>query len=169
MGDHLIDIVDENDVVIGTATKHDAQKKGLRHRVARVSLEDSYGNILLQKRRYDKELYPDCWDLAASGHLECGEAYLAAAKRELYEELGVVADLMEVKYYQTSGQTGWRRLNRSNKLYKGVIPAETTFCLQADEVAEVRWVTVAELRKLLKNHPGEIADGLQEVYEIMYT
>ena len=83
MNDEAIDIVDEQDTVIGTTTKHEAQTKGLRHRIVRITLEDGAGNVLLQKRNDDKELYPGCWDSAAAGHVGAGEDYLQAAEREL--------------------------------------------------------------------------------------
>lgn len=167
--DHLIDTVDEQDKVIGTATKHEAHQKGLRHRIVRVSVEDTNGLILLQKRHAAKKLYPDCWDNAASGHVESGEEYLGAAERELSEELGIVAPLTEVKYYQSHGRFEWRTLNRFNKLYKAVVPVGTTCSLQEDEVAEVRWVDRQELRELVQRHHDELADGLVEVYEALYS
>ncbi len=168
MHDKPIDIVSENDEVIGKATKDDAQGKGLRHRIVRICLEDPAGNILIQKRQADKELYPGCWDSSAAGHVDSGEDYEMAAERELYEELGVVTRLEEAKYYQSEGKFDWRILKRFNKLYTGVIPAETSFTLQSDEVSDVRWVTRAELQDMVLNSPNEIADGLKEVYEILY-
>ena len=168
MSDHIIDIVDDQDVVIGTATKQEAQEKGLRHRIVRITLEDPAGNILLQKRRDDKELYPGCWDTAAAGHVDAGEDYLAAAEREMYEELGVVTPLEQIKHYKSNGSYEWRKLNRFTVLYRGTIPAETTFTLQKEEVADVRWVSRTELGSFIQNNPAQIADGLLETYEILY-
>lgn len=168
MSDHAIDIVDEQDVVIGTATKQEDQEKGLRHRVVRITLEDSAGNILLQKRRDDKELYPGCWDTAAAGHVDAGEDYLAAAERELYEELGVVTSLEQIKQYKSNGSYDWRKLNRFTVLYRGIISAETTLTLQEDEMADVRWISRTELDSFIQNNPDQIADGLLETYEFLY-
>lgn len=168
MSEHDIDIVDDNDMVIGRTSKNEAQQKGLRHRVVRISLEDPAGNILLQKRQDNKELYPSCWDTSAAGHVDSGESYENAAERELYEELGVVTRLQEVKYYPSEGKFDWRTLNRMNRLYSAVIPPETRFTLQKEEVSDVKWVTRAELDNLIANHPEQVADGLLEAYEIMY-
>ncbi len=168
MSDHVIDIVDEKDGVIGAATKREAQEKGLRHRIVRITLEDPAGNILLQKRRDDKELYPGCWDTAAAGHVNAGEDYLAAAERELYEELGVVTQLEQINYYTSNGSYDWRKLNRFTVLYRGTIPAETTLTIQEDEVADVRWISRTELGLFIQNNLAQIADGLLETYEILY-
>ncbi len=169
MGDLEVDIVDENDVVIGRSSIHKVQSEGRRHRIVRISLEDPAGNVLIQRRQDHKELYPGRWDSAAAGHVDTGETYQIAAERELKEELGVVTQLHKVKYYPSEGKFGWRILKRFNTLYKGLISRDTTFELQTDEVAEVRWVSVAELRDLVVNHPDSLADGLIEVYESMYT
>ncbi|QQS69266.1 NUDIX domain-containing protein [Candidatus Saccharibacteria bacterium] len=168
MRDEHIDIVDDQDSVIGTTTKDEAQEKGLRHRVVRITLEDSAGNILLQKRHDDKELYPGCWDTAAAGHVDAGEGYLAAAERELYEELGVVTQLEQINYYKSNGSYDWRKLNRFTVLYRGAIPAETTLTLQEDEVADVRWISRTEIGSFIQNNPAQIADGLLETNEFLY-
>jgi isopentenyldiphosphate isomerase len=149
MSDHIIDIVDDQDVVIGNATKQEAQEKGLRHRVVRITLEDPAGNILLQKRRDDKELYPGCWDTAAAGHVDADE-------------------LEQIKYYTSNGSYDWRKLNRFTVLYRGTIPAETTLTLREDEVADVRWISRTELGSFIQNNPDQIADGLLETYEFLY-
>lgn len=168
MHDTPIDFVDDEDQVIGTGSKAEAQEKGLRHRVVRISLEDSAGNILLQKRHPEKELYPGCWDTAAAGHVDRSEDYREAAERELYEELGVTTALERVKYYRSEGSFGWRKLRRLITLYRAVIAPETTLRLQEDEVSDARWATRAELQDLIQNHPDMVADGLKEVYEILY-
>jgi 16S rRNA (adenine1518-N6/adenine1519-N6)-dimethyltransferase len=168
MRDEHIDVVDDQDTVTGTASKVEAQRKGLRHRVVRITLEDPAGNILLQKRRDDKELYPGCWDTGAAGHVDAGEDYLAAAERELYEELGVVTQLEQIKYYTSNGSYEWRKLNRFTVFYRGIIPAETTFTLQKNEVADVRWVSRTELGLFIQNNPDQIADGLLETYDFLY-
>lgn len=48
------------------------------------------GRGLLVHRAPSRRWYPDCWDLPG-GHVEDGETPDAALRRELVEELGVVA------------------------------------------------------------------------------
>ncbi|MDD7940061.1 NUDIX domain-containing protein [Actinomycetospora lutea] len=50
------------------------------------------GRVLLGLRRADRASYPGVWDLPG-GHVEPGESAVAAARRELREELGVDAAL----------------------------------------------------------------------------
>jgi isopentenyl-diphosphate Delta-isomerase len=90
MADELIDICDENNNIIGRALKSEALAKGLWHRTARVFFYTSKGEIILQLRAKNKELYPDRWDVGAAGHIGAGEDYIDAAIRESEEELGII-------------------------------------------------------------------------------
>ena len=47
--------------------------------------------VLLQRRKWDKESFPGKLDLACTGHVDAGEDYLTAARRELQEELSLTA------------------------------------------------------------------------------
>jgi len=85
----LIQIVDENDQPVGSATKQEAWDKGLIHRIVRIMLVNDKGEFLLQRRHPKKDIYPNCWDSSVAGHVDAGEDYDTAAKRELEEELGV--------------------------------------------------------------------------------
>lgn len=81
---HNIDIVDKNDNVIGECSVKEAHEKKLLHRVSVVYLINDKKEILVQERMDDGRL-----DHSAAGHVDKGETYIDAAKRELKEELGV--------------------------------------------------------------------------------
>jgi isopentenyldiphosphate isomerase len=170
MNHPLITIVDENDQPAGAATMNEAHQKGLIHRIVRVMVEDGQGNLLLQKRVPDATLYPGCWDNSSAGHVDEGESYEVAARRELKEEIGVDdVVLAELGYYQTHGRYKERILNRFTKTYKTVLPADTRFRLQPEEVAAVQWFTLAKAKRLAAEHPDQVTDGLIEVIERFYT
>jgi len=83
--------VDENDNVLGEVSLIRAHQEGLLHRISVVYLTNDTNQILVQKRT-DGRL-----DHSAAGHVDVGESYLEAAKRELEEELGVSGvDLQEI-------------------------------------------------------------------------
>lgn len=87
----LFEIVDDDDRVIGLMPR--AQCHGnpaLIHRVAHVLVVNAKGEVLLQKRSGRKDIQPGKWDTSVGGHLDPGEDYLAAARREMAEELGLV-------------------------------------------------------------------------------
>jgi isopentenyl-diphosphate delta-isomerase len=83
----IVDTVDENDVVIGRATRQEAHDRGLLHRAVHILAFDRVGKLILQKRADGKEFNPNRWTSAVSGHVTSGDTYNAAAEREVVEEL----------------------------------------------------------------------------------
>jgi isopentenyldiphosphate isomerase len=159
-----IQIVDEDDNSIGSATMDEAQTKGLRHRIVRIMVEDENGNVLLQKRGPHMETAPNLWDHSAAGHVDEGEDYTQAAHRELAEETGVTgAIIQEVGSYKSNDVLDGRILNRSNKVYRVIVDAGVALKPQAEEVAELRWFTKTEINRLLADHPEQVTGGLRYV------
>ena len=87
--DEIFDVVNEQDEVIGQATRREVHKRGLRHRAIHVLLFNPGGELFVQKRSATKDTFPLCYDSSVSGHLDSGETYDACASRELREELGL--------------------------------------------------------------------------------
>jgi isopentenyl-diphosphate delta-isomerase type 1 len=163
----LIQIVDEHDNVIGTETMAKARKEGLIHRISRVMVENPEGKTLLQKRG-NKVLWPNCWDNSAAGHVDAGEDYLTAAKREMLEEIGIDADeLEELGVYFTDERLGEKILKRFNAAYK-LVTEKQPVNVPNEEVAEVRWFALEEVKELIKNHPDQVTDGLRDVVHHFY-
>lgn len=163
----LIQIVDTEDQPIGTASIGKAQKDGLIHRIVRIMVENSKGKILLQKRA-NKVTWPNCWDNSAAGHVDAGEDYLEAAKRELFEEIGLDGqDLTEIGKYYTDAVYQGRMLKRFNMVYK-LVTEETPSQLNPIEVTEVAWFTIEDTKKLIKTSPERVTDGLRDVINRYY-
>ncbi len=88
--EEYFDVVDEDDNIIGRALRSECHgNPSLIHRTVHVVVFHSDGRILLQKRSPKKDIQPGKWDTAVGGHLEPGEDYESAARREMKEELGV--------------------------------------------------------------------------------
>lgn len=69
---------------------------GIPHCTAHVGLAAPGGFIVLQRRSRWKAQFPDCWDMAVTGHVSIPAveaphpvSYLEAAARELEEEMGL--------------------------------------------------------------------------------
>jgi isopentenyl-diphosphate delta-isomerase len=71
--------VDENDVCIGAGSKQEATTKGIIHRVIRIFITNSKGEILLQRRSDNCYTSPGKWDQSVGGHVDEGESYDEAA------------------------------------------------------------------------------------------
>ncbi len=161
-----IQVVNENDEPVGGATKPEVWEKGLYHRIVRVIIDDPNGDILLQKRDPGMQLWPNCWDNSASGHVDEGEDYDTAAKRELKEELSLErATLEEVAYYQTHGNFEWRKLNRFVKIYRTTLMAGEQVSPEVGEVTETAMFSPQAIGNMISGHPDQVTDGLEEIYD----
>ncbi|MFC9751641.1 NUDIX hydrolase [Streptomyces sp. NPDC056921] len=87
--DEILDIVDENDVVVGQAPRGEATARGLRHRCAFIEVRDAEGRLFVHRRTPGKLVFPSRYDMFVGGVVGAGESYDEAALREAGEELGV--------------------------------------------------------------------------------
>jgi len=85
----LLNIVDENDNIIGTEERKVIHEKGLLHREVRAWLVTPNNEIIFQHRSKTKDTLPDLLDISVAGHVEIGDSYEEAAVREVEEETGV--------------------------------------------------------------------------------
>lgn len=87
-----LEIVDEQNRVVGQVLRSVAHTKGVLHRAVNVFVFNSDGYVLMQQRSDDKDVCPSAWDLSAAEHLKPGESYEQAAMRSLREELRIVVE-----------------------------------------------------------------------------
>ncbi|MET9650298.1 NUDIX domain-containing protein [Streptomyces sp. NPDC006460] len=87
--DEIVDIVDEDDRVIGQAPRGEAYARGLIHRCAFILVRDAEDRIFVHRRTPTKLVYPSLYDMFVGGVVGAGESYDEAALREAEEELGV--------------------------------------------------------------------------------
>lgn len=88
--DEIFDLIDADDHVIGQVRRGDAHRNpALLHRSVQVLVFSSDGRLLLQRRSESKDLFPGYYSASASGHVDSGEDYTTAARRETREELGL--------------------------------------------------------------------------------
>lgn len=148
--DELFDVVDENDVPIGTATRADVHAKNLIHRAIHVFVFNKNGDLYLQKRSLRKDNNPGVWDSSVSGHLDAGEDYLAAAIRELGEEIGIQdatpEDLEHVLTLPPTAENGWEHVRLFITRHNGAIswPAAEVDSVMPFPVEEIKAWTQAK-------------------------
>jgi len=138
----LLAVVDDNDNVIGKASRKDIHAAGKLHRHASVLIINSEGKILLQRRKDNGKL-----DYSASGHFPYNVGYLEAAVRETEEELGLRIDkhkFVEALRVMDSGT--FVCLFEVKGDYK-----IEEMKIDPLEVASVRYYSIDEIRKLLSS------------------
>lgn len=93
----MLDLVDDNDVVIGTIERTEAYKHAIDTiRVIDCFIINSEGKIFTPRRHSKKRMFPLCLDTSVGGHVDAGETYTQAFFREAQEELGI--DVGKLKY-----------------------------------------------------------------------
>jgi isopentenyldiphosphate isomerase len=140
--------VDEEDVVVGTATLGDCLEKGLLHRAVDVLVLRTDGKVLLQQRSKRDLWHPGLWTLSSTGHVKSGESYRDAAKRELDEELGLRSSLRVIRKFllppfTSRGLTEWEWVS----LF--VSKTDRTATIDPVELESVEEVSVPQLRRIL--------------------
>lgn len=119
---------------------------GRYHIVVHVVVFDAQGRMLIQQRQPFKEGWPNLWDITAGGSALTGESSTQAARRELWEEVGLDVDLTGVPPMLTIfyGEC----FDDVYVVTREVDPASLT--LQYEEVQAVRWATEAEVFAMLE-------------------
>lgn len=85
----ILDIVNDNDEVIGQAERDRVHREGLVCRLVYVCFYTANREIILQKRSNTKKNDPGKLTTTVSGHVASGQSYLEAAVRETVEESGI--------------------------------------------------------------------------------
>ncbi len=156
-----ITVVNEKDEVIGAEERKIAREKGLIHRVIRILVFNSQGEIFLQKRSQEKEAWPNRWDQSVGGHVEEGEDYLQAALRELKEELGISGvKLEEIEKYYTEGDYNGLTIKRFNMPYQTTYNGEVNF--NKNEISESGWFQLDYVENWMKEKPNDFTRGCIE-------
>jgi len=151
-----IQVVDENDNLVGVENYHDALDKGCIRRASRVFMFNESGQVLIQ-RRSEHISKPLLLDNSAAGHVDEGETYYEVAVRELEEELGVTG------YLLTEVVASYRSIGFFSTIYKVVVPDSIEIIFDPHEVKEIMWMTVEEVDSLVATRLNECA-SLGEVW-----
>jgi len=162
--DEIFDVVNDQDIVIGQASRKEVHQRGLMHRATHVLVFNSAGQIFLQKRSLKKDRQPGLWDSSASGHLNVGEGYDACAVRELQEEIGLElkTPLQRLFKLPASPATDWEHV----WIYR--CEAEGPFTLNPDEIDNGGWFTPAELTRWMTEKPEAFASALIVIWEKLH-
>ncbi len=155
----MFEIVDEQGRVVGLAPRETCHgDPTLTHRVAHVLVCDSRGRLYLQKRSRHKDIQPGKWDTSVGGHLKPGESPLAAARRELKEELGISGVELEFLYrYLMCNEVESELVDTFQFRWEGPVHPEPA------EIEEGRWWEPAEIQTALRS--GLFTPNFEEEFQ----
>jgi 16S rRNA (adenine1518-N6/adenine1519-N6)-dimethyltransferase len=150
--DEIVDVADEKDDIIGEALKSECHEKGLWHRGVAIIVKNKQNKILIQKRSPYKEKRPNLLCISASGHVLKGETYEQAAKRELQEELGIIASLKLIGSLPISLKWSEKDIEKEHtRLFICQWDKELKF--QESEITWIKFLSQKEIQNILNKEP----------------
>jgi isopentenyl-diphosphate delta-isomerase type 1 len=141
--EELIDMIDEQDNVIGTMTRKESKGSNILHRAIFVMVFDADGRLYVQKRSKNKEKFPGLWTVSCCGGVISEESYHDAAERELIEELGIDAPstfVCKIRYRD-------EKFNVLGDLY--TMMRELPIKFNKKEIEAGKFVTEDEMKKMI--------------------
>jgi isopentenyldiphosphate isomerase len=158
-GQEYMDIVNEADEVVGRDTRANVHARHEIHRGVHVFVINVRGELLLQLRSATNATYPGHWDASVGGQVVAGETYLAAARRELTEELGCRADTLDLvgKYNSYSAR---QREKRTLFVHR----CDGPFHPGAEEIDAIRFIAPSDVHAAMCEAP--FTDGFRRSFAL---
>lgn len=156
--EEIIDVVDENDKVLRSAPRKEVhQHPGWIHRSVSVWVFNSQGEIFMAQRKSTCKRDPLKWYAGASGHIDAGESYESAAKRELKEELGIEGELkyeFDIKAYDDIEKENFRVFS---------VITDEKIVIDPSEVEQGHFMSVEKLKEEIKANPDKFSRKLHPI------
>lgn len=142
----FLDIVNENDEVIGQASYQEIYDKLHSHRIVHILIFNNDGKMALQLRSKNKSFCPGHWSTSVGGHVQAGESYEQAALREMKEEIGVEAtfDFLAKDLYIDAARNNFQKfLSTFKTIYEGPLD------INPGEVERVEFFSLKEIQEMI--------------------
>ncbi|MGC1176543.1 MAG: NUDIX domain-containing protein [Candidatus Saccharimonadales bacterium] len=95
----ILDLVDDNDTIIGTETRENVYKRDLHNfRMVYGLIQNADGLLWVPRRSPGKTINPLYLDSGVGGHVSSGESYEEAFARESNEELRVTVEEENISF-----------------------------------------------------------------------
>jgi 8-oxo-dGTP pyrophosphatase MutT (NUDIX family) len=118
-------------------------------------LANEKNEVLLARRNIGMEHNAGTWGLSVTGTMEPGETFNHALLREAKDELGIPTDNLEPVHLHDETYVDTEGELRNFCIFYARIRTDTisTVVLEPAGVAEVRWISVPELKEVYRLHP----------------
>lgn len=163
--EEILDLVDEEDNIIGTATRQHIYAQNLRnYRVVHAFIINSHGKLWIPRRSAGKKLYPNGLDYSIAGHVESGETYEEGLHKEAAEEVNL--DLNIVPYHEIASFNPYtHNVHCFQKVYE--IKSDDVPNYNKDDFSEYDWLSPREIIERFEN--GETGkEDIPEVVRLCY-
>jgi isopentenyl-diphosphate delta-isomerase len=160
----LITVVNELDEVIGNSLRKHIDVHGGSFRTVSCLVRNSKGEVLLHRRSKEKRTGADKWTFSSYGCVQAGEEYIAAAVREIGEELGIsitTEQLLPTFYGPLQAGKGKEFLTMFTVCWDGPIVPDKT------EISEVDWFMPEDVAQFISDNDPEITDRLKALWPVV--
>lgn len=163
--DEWLDLVDEEDNVIGKKLRSAVYAEGLSNfRVVNAFIVNAQGELWIPRRGPHKKIFPNALDMSMGGHVESGESYDESFRRETAEELNIDIDRVTWKFLDKLTPHG-DGVSAFMKVY--AIEQDDAPAYNPDDFTGAEWLSPAALRARIA--AGEATKGdLPKILERFY-
>ncbi len=158
----IINLVTSEGVVIGQIEKLEAHVKGLLHEAFSIFIFNADGELLLQRRAFEKYHSGGLWTNTCCSHPRSGEDLDLAIHRRMVEEMGF--DIPEIKRVYS--------FVYNVPLDKGLIEHEYDHVLvgqyageiiqpNPEEVCDYKWIGLKDLKKDAEENPENYTEWIK--------
>lgn len=144
----LWDLIDQNRKSLNiTHERGKSVPEGTYHLVVHICIFNQNGEMLIQKRTSDREVWASYWDVSAAGSVLSKESSSEAAHRETLEEIGLDIDFSNEKPYLSITGKDWISDWYLLELHKEISLSD----YQKEEVEQLSWASLSDILQLKQN------------------
>ena len=159
-------LIDEADAALGEGEKLDVHRQGALHRAFSVFAFNAAGELLLQRRALSKYHSGGLWTNTCCGHPRPGEATEDAARRRLFEELGMTCGkLVPGGVYRYRAEIMDLVENELDHLL--LTEVSDTPRPNPDEVVEWRFIALDDLSSWLDERPQDFTAWFPPAWNVV--
>lgn len=155
-----IQIVDENDKIIGYKERAEIDYEKDIYRVSALWVTNSKGEVLIAQRKHTKDKDPGKWGPAVAGTLEEGETYEINVYKEAKEEIG----LIRMSFSLGPKQRRFIPRQYFCQWYTLILDRDIKdFKFQEEELEQIAWIPKEQLVQEVKNNSEKWIHSMPEI------
>ncbi|HLD05640.1 MAG TPA: hypothetical protein VJG90_08020 [Candidatus Nanoarchaeia archaeon] len=140
----ILDVVNENDQIIGQKNLAEVMKKGLLHRSVHGFILDSKGRFFCRKITRKSPVYAGYWSTGIGAHVSSEEEYDSTAREALGFLLGLHCPLENIGKIRVQDEVE----NEISAVYVGY--SEELIQLNKEKLDDGQFFSLADLNELIK-------------------
>ena len=163
----LLILVDESDKALGFKSKSECHEgNGTLHRAFSVFIFNPLGQLLIQKRSSNKELWDLHWSNSCCSHPKKNEQMELAVKRRLKEELGIECPVHYL--YKFTYHAKYKDVGSEHELchvYVGLYDGEIK--ANPKEIDDWRFIKPDDLQERIRNSKEDYTPWMKIEWEML--